>query len=152
PFLAPGVPAELTRAALRRAWSADPAIRDFVGLAENQWDFTAPGGAPGFGSLTDTEQIRQLLAKVIGHPEPEASADAAPEPPASETAENPPKPETTTASIDQSAEPTVAGEPSSALTKDSTEMLQCSSDANAPDGVNGEKVNTARRHGSALPR
>ena len=27
-FLAPGVPAELTRAALRRAWTADPAIRD----------------------------------------------------------------------------------------------------------------------------
>jgi hypothetical protein len=26
PFLAPGVPADLTRAALRRAWSTDPAI------------------------------------------------------------------------------------------------------------------------------
>ena len=34
-FLAPGIPAHLTRAALRRAWAADPAIRDFVGLAEN---------------------------------------------------------------------------------------------------------------------
>src|SRR5262249_33660334 len=40
-FLRPGVPAELTQAALRRAWSADPAIRDFVGLAENAWDFNA---------------------------------------------------------------------------------------------------------------
>src|SRR5215472_5015576 len=30
-FLAPGVPAELTRAALRRAWLSDPVIRDFVG-------------------------------------------------------------------------------------------------------------------------
>src|SRR6185295_18574503 len=39
-FLRAGVPAELTRAALRRAWSADPAIRDFIGLAENSWDFT----------------------------------------------------------------------------------------------------------------
>jgi hypothetical protein len=38
-FLAPGVPAELTRAALRHAWVADPAIRDFVGLSENAWDF-----------------------------------------------------------------------------------------------------------------
>src|SRR5205823_3339544 len=28
-FLAPGVPADLARAALRSAWSADPAIRDF---------------------------------------------------------------------------------------------------------------------------
>src|SRR5688572_313939 len=41
-FLAPGVPAALTRAALRRAWVADPAIRDFVGLSENSWDFTTP--------------------------------------------------------------------------------------------------------------
>jgi hypothetical protein len=41
-FLAPGVPAELTRAALRRAWVVDPAIRDFVGLSENSWDFDRP--------------------------------------------------------------------------------------------------------------
>jgi hypothetical protein len=33
PFLAAGVPADLTRAALRRAWSADPAIRHFIGPA-----------------------------------------------------------------------------------------------------------------------
>ena len=38
-FLAPGVPPELTRAALRRTWSADPKIRDFIGLSENSWDF-----------------------------------------------------------------------------------------------------------------
>jgi hypothetical protein len=33
-FLHSGVPAELTRAALRRAWMSEPAIRDFVGIAE----------------------------------------------------------------------------------------------------------------------
>jgi hypothetical protein len=38
-FLAPGVPVELTRAALRHAWVADPTIHDFVGLSENSWDF-----------------------------------------------------------------------------------------------------------------
>src|SRR5262245_55936494 len=48
-FLAAGVPPELTRAALQRAWTADPKIRDFVGLAENAWDFNAPGSMPGFG-------------------------------------------------------------------------------------------------------
>ena len=31
-FLLPDVPVELTRAVLRRAWTNDPAIRDFVGL------------------------------------------------------------------------------------------------------------------------
>src|SRR3954470_4064663 len=38
-FLQKGVPLELSRAALRRAWVADPAIRDFIEVAENQWDF-----------------------------------------------------------------------------------------------------------------
>jgi hypothetical protein len=42
-FLAAGVPAELTRAALRRAWVADPKIRDFVSLSEDEsFDRTAP--------------------------------------------------------------------------------------------------------------
>ena len=34
-FLEAGVPGDLARAALRRVWSLDPAIRDFVGLSEN---------------------------------------------------------------------------------------------------------------------
>jgi len=58
----------LTRAALRRAWSVDPAIRDFVGLSENSWDFNALGGVPGFGSLT-AEDARRLLARVMGEKE-----------------------------------------------------------------------------------
>jgi hypothetical protein len=62
-FLANGVPADLARAALRRAWSADPAIRHFIGLSENSWDFNAPGGVPGFGALT-MEDARRLLIQV----------------------------------------------------------------------------------------
>src|ERR1700730_17666164 len=50
-FLQSGVPAELTRAALLRAWVSDPVIRDFIGIAENQWDFNDPNGIPGFGPL-----------------------------------------------------------------------------------------------------
>jgi hypothetical protein len=65
-FLAPGVPEELTRAALRRAWVIDPTIRDFVGLAENQWDFTKPDGIPGFGSLELTPELRRIGASVFG--------------------------------------------------------------------------------------
>src|SRR4051812_3720045 len=65
-FLRTGVPAELSRAALRRAWSADPAIRDFVGLAENAWDFTDPNAMPGFGPLESTEEIRQLVERIVG--------------------------------------------------------------------------------------
>jgi hypothetical protein len=41
PFLEPGVPQDAARAALRRAWTADPAIRDFIGLSEDYWDSNA---------------------------------------------------------------------------------------------------------------
>jgi len=67
-FLAPGVPPDLARAALRRAWVADPAIRDFVGIAENQWDFNDPNAIPGFGSLGPLDDVRRLVAQVIGDP------------------------------------------------------------------------------------
>src|SRR5882757_3356421 len=50
-FLGSSVPVELTKAALRRVWVADPAIRDFIGIAENQWDFNDPTAMPGFGPL-----------------------------------------------------------------------------------------------------
>jgi hypothetical protein len=76
-FLAPGVPPELTRAALRRAWVADPAIRDFVGIAENQWDFNDPNGIPGFGSLGPLDDVRRLVAQVFGEAREEAAAPAA---------------------------------------------------------------------------
>jgi Protein of unknown function (DUF3306) len=64
-FLAPGVPEELTRAALRRVWLTDPTIRDFIGVAENQWDFTKPDGVPGFGSLELTPELRRMVASLI---------------------------------------------------------------------------------------
>jgi hypothetical protein len=65
-FLAPGVPEELTRAALRRAWATDPAVRDFIGLAENQWDFTNPDSVPGFGTLELTPELRRIVASLVG--------------------------------------------------------------------------------------
>jgi hypothetical protein len=65
-FLAPGVPPELTRAALRRAWAADPKIRDFVGLADYDWDFNAPGSMAGFGPLEMTDELRRMAAQIVG--------------------------------------------------------------------------------------
>jgi len=73
-FLAAGVPADLTRAALRRAWSADPAIRDFVGLSENSWDFNAPQGVPGFGAMTEEDTRR--LAEMMKEPRDDEDAKA----------------------------------------------------------------------------
>ncbi len=77
-FLAPGVPAEVARAALRRAWVSDPAIRDFVGLAENQWDFAKPDAVPGFGSLDPTPALRRMVTALFsGAPEDGVQSDSA---------------------------------------------------------------------------
>jgi uncharacterized protein DUF3306 len=65
-FLAPGVPPELTRAALRRAWAADPKIRDFIGLSENSWDFNARGAMTGFGPLEMTDELRRQITRMVG--------------------------------------------------------------------------------------
>ena len=89
-FLRSGVPAELTKAALRRAWTSDPAIRDFIGIAENQWDFTDPGAIPGFGSLESGEAaalLRQALGQALPSPVAAASGPSAPresEPPSAQ--------------------------------------------------------------------
>jgi hypothetical protein len=65
-FLKSRVPAELMRAALRRAWTSDPAIRDFIGIAENQWDFNDPTAIPGFGPLLETDDLSALLRQAFG--------------------------------------------------------------------------------------
>jgi hypothetical protein len=103
-FLQAQVPEELTRAALRSAWTADPAIRDFVGIAENQWDFNDHAAMAGFGPL---DAASYLVAQAFGSlnpsgqgaPETSALEQAAPpsgEPPCIEPVEDPrPVPETT---------------------------------------------------------
>jgi hypothetical protein len=65
-FLQPRVPPELTRAALRRAWASDPAIRDFIGIAENQWDFNDPTSIFGFGPMRASDNVPALLAQALG--------------------------------------------------------------------------------------
>jgi len=64
-FLGSGVPPELTRAALRRAWASDPAIRNFVGLADYDWDFNAAEPIAGFGPLRMTDEVAKMAAWVM---------------------------------------------------------------------------------------
>jgi hypothetical protein len=62
-YLSAGVPLELTQAALRSAWRTDPAIREFVEIADNQWDFNTPEAIPGFGTLGAAEEAKALVAR-----------------------------------------------------------------------------------------
>jgi hypothetical protein len=150
PFLTAGVPADLTRAALRRAWSADPAIRDFIGLSENSWDFNAPSGVPGFGSLT-IEDARGLLTRVseeaeaFGPGRPAAARLADDQAPAPDGASQP----TTGAVATQM-------KPGPDASTDDESPMPCS--AKGDIAVQHEKEDSdprrplpRRRHGGALP-
>jgi hypothetical protein len=53
-------PEDLKRSALRRAWLADPAIRDFIGLSGDSSDFNASAGVPGSDSPTKEDARRPL--------------------------------------------------------------------------------------------
>ncbi|KQP42928.1 hypothetical protein ASF49_03720 [Methylobacterium sp. Leaf104] len=79
PFLRAGIPAVLRKAALRRMWSVDPAIRDFVSEArEYAYDWNTPGGVPGLGPMLPTDDIKAMVERIMtGHapqPAPETSA------------------------------------------------------------------------------
>jgi Protein of unknown function (DUF3306) len=139
-FLRAGVPAELTRAALRRAWTSDPAIRDFIGIAENQWDFNDPNAIPGFGPLVTTESGVDVLAQISTRLEyqPRTLEDlAAAEPTIASNA-----------NANASDRQLVISDPP--LVSPGTapnEMLAPAEGENTPS-----ETRKTRRHGSALPR
>lgn len=130
-FLADGVPAALSRAALRRAWVSDPGIRGFIGLSENAWDFTAPDGVPGFGALS-AEDIRRLLA----HADEAAAAPSKTEPNAPIAEDVAPSKEIADVSA-EGREPPTESTPSATANTSGTEV------ASSPP---------ACRHGGALPQ
>jgi Protein of unknown function (DUF3306) len=166
-FLAPGVPPELTRAALRRAWAADPKIRDFVGLADYDWDFNAAGAIAGFGSLEMTDELRREVARMVGRSLGAAGAER-PAPTPTEARPGPPLVETSTESTAATAEvptqhsqstrgicdeePVAAdnrphnSEPASQRDK---ENIAAQYNPGKPDN---DQLNTKRPHGRALPK
>lgn len=146
PFLQAGVPSALRHAALRRAWLADPAIRDFVGLAENAWDFTVPGGAPGFGPLDPGFDIKKLLAEIFQEAKPPAeppgSTQLAPAPDKSVSVADVPAPESP-AKAEQQQVASAAGD--HLLQRD--EGIATQRDETKVDSPNAK----IRRHGGAMP-
>jgi hypothetical protein len=147
-FLRENIPAELSRAALRRAWAADPAIRDFVGLAENAWDFTDPAAMPGFGPLDQSpEQIAALVERVVGGVRDTAEklapavADEAKNPPSGAEAARIPEPE--------DAVPEAIPAATSAVQDDRSTIAAVQPEAGDGDGE--PEPPHRRSHGGALP-
>lgn len=151
-FLSPGVPEELKRAALQRVWRADPAIRDFVGLSENSWDFNDPNSIHGFGPLEVTERIKAAVEAMFDQiPAPSMPDIEGAEP------ESKPKPEVPPESSQQIAHGESVGAPADQI---SASAPQGGADA-VPVAVQWqprekrEKAsdhNARRGHGGALPK
>ena len=130
-FLHRKVPLDLRAAALRRAWSLDPAIRDFIGPADYAWDFNAPDGVPGFALELGGDAMK-LLSHALG-------LDAPPPKPDSAEAEDPP------------AEPPALAEAPAALAAPETSGFTIAEAAPEPEGVPAPQAAAPRRHGGALP-
>jgi hypothetical protein len=151
-FLASRVPSELTRAALRRAWASDPAIRDFIGIAENQWDFGDPHAIPGFGPLLESDNVPVLLAQALGGPDKlaamiaEVPVSTEPSPPA-ETDPGPAAPDQNVRQAFDASSPT--DESFCGL----ADAGRGEGAAASNDGVAGGNESPRHRgHGGALPR
>lgn len=152
-FLKPGVPAALRHAALRRAWSADPAIRDFKGLAENDWDFNDPDAIPGFGKLGPDVDVRKLVARVFGEETPNEVAAAEPPPATSEQPARASRQSEDVAAPDTRMEP-VADEPSdepSPAVEAALVRREENIATQQDQSTYSSDLNKPRRHGGALP-
>ncbi len=82
-FLARDVSRVLQAQALRVAWTSDPAIANFRGMADYDWDFNAPGYgdlAPGDDAATWLSQVVRSGASLLTQ-----EASAAPSPLAATT-------------------------------------------------------------------
>jgi hypothetical protein len=152
-FLRSGVPAELTRAALRRAWASDPAIRDFIGIAENQWDFNDADAIPGFGPMRVIDNAPAMLTQVLGELENvgvQLSGMPAPVEAIGSSATSPER-----LDADQGAQP-AAVDPIPAdpgIGRPSNDLREAGATAEDARAVNGyEASRNHRRHGGALPR
>jgi hypothetical protein len=142
-FLRPGVPGDLRLAALRRAWSADPAIRDFKGLADYDWDFTAPDSMRGFGELDPGTDVKKMLAQMFSEmPRPDAPPSELPK-----AAEQPTLPPHELSSPTDRATPARAEEPARAA--DITEPPNTAATEN--DGIVRREQDIASQDDLAKP-
>lgn len=142
PFLAAGVPEELKRAALQRAWRADPAIRDFIGLSENSWDFNDPNGMHGFGPLEMSDELKQMVARMFDPPppEPDQNDEEKRQAKVEETPATPPEPEKASTQINVNASAT-----------DRMRGAPVAAQQDSDDGKTNDR-SQKRTHGSALPK
>jgi hypothetical protein len=158
-FFRKGVPATLRNTALRKMWSLDPLIRDYVGPAEYAWDFNKPGSMLGFGALEAGKSVADFLSKAASSWDTAAEPQTAPRRDAVTSADEDAAgtPQDTTASPDLPPEATMPGEPArlpeppaGLSTSQAAEAATAATEPDAP--AESPRKLPASRHGGALPR
>ncbi len=137
-FLRPGVPAAIRGAALRKAWVADPLIRDYVSSLDYGWDFNAPASMPGFSlELGETgERLRKLVAQAVGERDEEEEG----------------APPVSVALVEEPPAPLVAEAPMAELSAPEPPPAASEGDEPPPAASEGdEPPPPPRRHGGAMP-
>src|SRR5262245_23309412 len=138
-FMRSGVPSALRHAALRRAWSADPAIRDFMGLNENFWDAAGPEGISGFGALDPSVDVKRMVSELFGE---NATESAKPD-----SSDNSAAPSTVSREAEKTSAPQSQPETSAVAPSKRTEIAATQNQTSQEQS--GQKP--VRRHGGALP-
>ena len=140
-FMRTGVPETLKHAALRRAWSADPAIRDFMGPTENYWDAAGPDGIPGFGDLDPNLDVRRMVSELFG----ETPRQETPTESETDRADSPALP------IQSRAEATEVPQGSPTPPEDVPQRDEnAAAQTEPPEAASEKKI--SRRHGGAMPQ
>ncbi|RWO81721.1 MAG: DUF3306 domain-containing protein [Mesorhizobium sp.] len=152
-FLRKGVPKMLKRAALRKMWSLDPAIRDHIGPSEYAWDFNSPGSMAGFGPLkASSEAVVDFLSNG-GNPTDPAPAAMASQAPATSAV-------LADEGVNASADGSDSVTPDSSIEPANPESPPADGAGTAIDRDEGAGAGAAesspidrqRRHGGAMPR
>lgn len=152
-FLRKGVPLALKSAAMRKMWSLDPGIRDYVGPSEYAWDFNQPGSMGGFGPIEAKETVVDFLSKTARAIETDSEETAtipepsATQPPADAPAEPPdavadPDPE----EVSPGVEPPLPSAPIVGPDRDVVAVENRASRSSPQDDF------SRPRHGGAMPR
>jgi hypothetical protein len=134
---------------LRKVWTTDPAIRDFIGIAENQWDFTDPNAMPGFGPLQEGDDVAKLVAQAMGELRNTAQADMG------AIVGTPEQPQTVRQEHQPSGMPAKTESSTSAVRNCEVEEPQTGKTVAVQHGepvAKAEPIANRRTHGRALPR
>ncbi len=160
-FLRKGVPMALKSAAMRKMWSLDPGIRDYVGPSEYAWDFNQPGSMGGFGPLEAKETVVGFLSKTVRAMEQDAEPtatgqpDAFPEQPAVVRPDtvadaDTPEPSAVTDPLEPDPPPDAADPPEAAFGDAEPAKPRHSTDDTRRSQLSETVVRL--RHGGAMPR